>query len=122
MQQPRVTEESSSRTLELAKRLKAAGAKMYGAFWCSHCFEQKQAFGKEAMADFPYVECYPDGYFKVSSSHCCLILCCCRIDDPDSVSNAVEYCLHCISDPLQAWMLRWVCRTSSWQRSAWMPI
>ena len=51
--------------MELAKRLKAAGARMYGAFWCSHCFEQKQAFGKEAMADFPYVECYPDGYYKV---------------------------------------------------------
>lgn len=65
MQQPRVTEDSSNKTLELAKRLKAAGAKMYGAFWCSHCFEQKQAFGKEAMADFPYVECYPDGYYKV---------------------------------------------------------
>ncbi|CAK0783785.1 hypothetical protein CVIRNUC_006985 [Coccomyxa viridis] len=62
--QPRVTEASNSKTIDLAKRLKAAGAKMYGAFWCSHCFEQKQAFGKEAMADFPYVECYPDGYFK----------------------------------------------------------
>lgn len=55
--------------MELAKRLKAAGAKMYGAFWCSHCFEQKQAFGKEAMADFPYVECYPEGYHRVSTSH-----------------------------------------------------
>ena len=65
MQQPRVTEASNSKTVDLAKRLKAAGAKMYGAFWCSHCFEQKQAFGKEAMADFPYVECYPDGYYKV---------------------------------------------------------
>lgn len=68
MQQPRVTEQSSGKTVELAKRLKAAGAKMYGAFWCSHCFEQKQAFGKEAMQDFPYVECYPDGYYKVPSS------------------------------------------------------
>ena len=63
-----MTEESSGRAVELAKRLKAAGARMYGAFWCSHCFEQKQAFGKEAMADFPYVECYPDGYFKVQPS------------------------------------------------------
>ena len=54
--------------MELAKRLKAAGAQMYGAFWCSHCFEQKQAFGKGAMADFPYVECYPDGYYKVPPS------------------------------------------------------
>lgn len=39
---------------------------MYGAFWCSHCFDQKQDFGKEAAADFPYVECYPDGMRPVS--------------------------------------------------------
>ena len=38
---------------------------MYGAFWCSHCFEQKQAFGAEAAHELPYVECYPQGYFKV---------------------------------------------------------
>ncbi|KAI8470427.1 MAG: hypothetical protein J3K34DRAFT_368500 [Monoraphidium minutum] len=35
---------------------------MYGAFWCSHCFDQEQAFGRAAMADFPYVECFPDGW------------------------------------------------------------
>lgn len=64
-QEPRVSEVSTPRSVELAKRLKAAGAKMYGAFWCSHCFEQKQSFGKEAMAELPYVECYPDGYYKV---------------------------------------------------------
>lgn len=38
---------------------------MYGAFWCSHCYDQKQAFGAEAMAAFPYVECYPEGLHKV---------------------------------------------------------
>jgi hypothetical protein len=63
--EPKVTESSSSRAVDLAKRLKEAGAKMYGAFWCSHCYEQKQSFGKEAMADLPYVECYPSGYYKV---------------------------------------------------------
>ena len=35
---------------------------MYGAFWCSHCYEQKLTFGAEAMKEFPYVECYPDGW------------------------------------------------------------
>ena len=35
---------------------------MYGAFWCSHCYEQKQAFGGDAMPAFPYVECFPDGW------------------------------------------------------------
>lgn len=48
----------------MAKRLREAGAKMYGAFWCSHCFSQKEYFGAEAMADFPYVECYPEGFFR----------------------------------------------------------
>lgn len=62
---PAVTAESSSRAVTLAERLHAAGAKMYGAFWCSHCFDQKQAFGKQAMAEFPYVECYPDGWKRV---------------------------------------------------------
>ena len=38
---------------------------MYGAFWCSHCLEQKEEFGQQAMKDFPYVECYPDGFGKV---------------------------------------------------------
>ncbi|KAI8464566.1 MAG: hypothetical protein J3K34DRAFT_474223 [Monoraphidium minutum] len=60
--QPEVTRESSDRAVALAARLRDAGAKMYGAFWCSHCFEQEQAFGKQAMAAFPYVECFPDGW------------------------------------------------------------
>ncbi|KAG0593172.1 hypothetical protein KC19_1G308800 [Ceratodon purpureus] len=59
---PEVTHVSSSREIALAKQLKAIGAKMYGAFWCSHCFEQKQMFGKEAMKYLDYVECYPEGY------------------------------------------------------------
>jgi hypothetical protein len=46
----------------LAAHLGRAGAKMYGAFWCSHCAEQKEAFG--AGAPLPYVECFPDGYRK----------------------------------------------------------
>jgi hypothetical protein len=57
-----VTAESPPGAALLAKKLKQAGAEMYGAFWCSHCFDQKEAFGAEAMADFPYVECYPDGW------------------------------------------------------------
>ena len=35
---------------------------MYGAFWCSHCYDQKQAFGYEAMRSIPYVECDREGY------------------------------------------------------------
>eukprot|EP00798_Chlamydomonas_sp_ICE-L_P020047 gene20047-26763_t len=35
---------------------------MYGAFWCSHCYEQKVTFGEKAMKTFPYVECFPSGW------------------------------------------------------------
>ncbi len=60
--EPPVSSTSSQEAITLAKRLRDAGARMYGAFWCSHCFDQKEAFGREAMAFFPYVECYPDGF------------------------------------------------------------
>lgn len=59
---PIITNDSSDRAVTLARKLEDAGAKMYGAFWCSHCYEQKQTFGKEAMADFPYIECFPEGW------------------------------------------------------------
>ncbi|MCO5561981.1 hypothetical protein L7F22_015607 [Adiantum nelumboides] len=60
--EPQITTSSSSATLSLAKHLQSIGAKMYGAFWCSHCYEQKQMFGREAMKYVDYVECYPEGY------------------------------------------------------------
>jgi hypothetical protein len=39
-----------------AKCLTAKGAKMYGAYWCGHCQNQKAAFG-EAWQYVKYVEC-----------------------------------------------------------------
>jgi|FLOH01.1.fsa_nt_gi parvulin-like peptidyl-prolyl isomerase len=33
-----------------------SGAKMYGAYWCSHCNAQKELFG-DAVEYIPYVEC-----------------------------------------------------------------
>ncbi|KAI5062887.1 hypothetical protein GOP47_0021434 [Adiantum capillus-veneris] len=60
--EPQITTSSSPTTLSLAKYLQSVGAKMYGAFWCSHCYEQKQMFGREAMKYLDYVECYPEGY------------------------------------------------------------
>jgi hypothetical protein len=51
----------------LAARLREAGANMYGAFWCTHCYDQKQEFGQQAMAEFPYVECFPQGWKKVGA-------------------------------------------------------
>ncbi len=47
--------------IELAKHLTAVGATMYGAFWCPHCYDQKQVLGKEAVQEITYVECDPRG-------------------------------------------------------------
>lgn len=43
--------------LALADHLKQVGAKMYGAWWCPHCEEQKLLLGKEAFSRINYVEC-----------------------------------------------------------------
>jgi uncharacterized membrane protein len=56
-----ITTTSGEAEIALAKHLTAIGAKEYGAFWCPHCFEQKQLFGKEAFAEINYVECDPNG-------------------------------------------------------------
>jgi hypothetical protein len=72
--QPAVTTSSPPGALELARKLRDGGARMYGAFWCSHCYDQKQAFGAEAMVAFPYVECYPDGLHKVGLAYLCSLL------------------------------------------------
>lgn len=39
-----------------AKCLGDKGAKMYGAFWCPHCADQKERFGP-SFQFAPYVEC-----------------------------------------------------------------
>jgi len=46
---------------EFAKCLTDNGAKMYGAFWCSHCQSQKKSFG-DSFKHINYIECStPDG-------------------------------------------------------------
>ncbi|KAJ4913982.1 Thiol-disulfide oxidoreductase LTO1 [Raphanus sativus] len=59
-----ITTSSSPYAIALAKHLNSIGAKMYGAFWCSHCLEQKEMFGREAAKLLNYVECFPQGYKK----------------------------------------------------------
>ncbi|MGL5510471.1 MAG: vitamin K epoxide reductase family protein [Microcoleaceae cyanobacterium] len=56
-----ITTTSGPAEIALAKHLKQIGAKEYGAFWCPHCHDQKQLFGKEAFAQIDYVECDPKG-------------------------------------------------------------
>ena len=58
---PAVTTESSAAAVALADHLTASGAVMYSAYWCPHCHEQKELFGKEASQALKVVECAPDG-------------------------------------------------------------
>jgi hypothetical protein len=56
--------------IALAQALTKAGAKMYGAFWCSHCQDQKAEFGS-AFKDVTYVECAPDKANPYKQSSAC---------------------------------------------------
>ena len=52
---------STPSTVALAETLTASGAVMYSAYWCPHCHEQKELFGKQAAAKLRVVECAADG-------------------------------------------------------------
>lgn len=56
-----ITSVSGAAEIALAEHLKATGAKMYGAFWCPHCYEQKQLLGKKAVEEMTYIECAAEG-------------------------------------------------------------
>mmetsp|Transcript_38758 Transcript_38758/g.47225 ORF Transcript_38758/g.47225 Transcript_38758/m.47225 type:complete len:218 (-) Transcript_38758:145-798(-) len=59
---PAITTDSTEQSLVVAKSLSDLNARMYGAFWCSHCYDQKQAFGKEAFQKYiSYIECDKEG-------------------------------------------------------------
>jgi hypothetical protein len=47
---------SNHRYDEFAKCLASKQAKMYGLYWCPHCLEQKEMFGK-SFQYVPYTEC-----------------------------------------------------------------
>jgi len=46
----------NSRMDAFAQCLGTKGAKMYGAYWCPHCADQKERFGS-SLQYAPYVEC-----------------------------------------------------------------
>ena len=52
---------SGSAEIEFAEYLAANDIKFYGAFWCSHCKEQKALFGAVAASKLLYVECDKNG-------------------------------------------------------------
>ncbi len=61
---PPITQDSSSGGLvpseQLAKCLSEKGARMYGAYWCPHCADQKNVFG-DSFQYIKYTECDPKG-------------------------------------------------------------
>ncbi|MFZ4640335.1 MAG: vitamin K epoxide reductase family protein [Nodosilinea sp.] len=58
---PPISTTSGPAEIALAQHLKDKGISMYGAWWCPHCHEQKEAFGAEAVKIIPYIECGEDG-------------------------------------------------------------
>jgi protein-disulfide isomerase len=58
---PPVTTSSGAAELALVEHLNQVGAREYGAYWCPHCHQQKQLFGKEAGKKINYIECDPKG-------------------------------------------------------------
>ncbi|MGA7514953.1 MAG: hypothetical protein WBW46_18805 [Candidatus Sulfotelmatobacter sp.] len=49
-----------------AKCLASKQVKMYGLYWCPHCIEQKEMFGK-AFQYVPYVECAVKGSHDITA-------------------------------------------------------
>ncbi len=67
---PPIVNTSGPAEIELAKHLTASGAKMYEAYWCPHCHEQKELFGQQASSFLTHIECAKDG--KNSQTDRCL--------------------------------------------------
>ena len=58
---PLVERSSSPDAIALADHLTAKGVAVYTAYWCPHCHEQKELFGREATRRLKVIECAPDG-------------------------------------------------------------
>jgi uncharacterized membrane protein len=65
--EPPAVEDLTARAL--AVHLTQSGAKMYGAYWCPHCQEQKALFGA-AASRLPYVECSSGGQGSPQTEEC----------------------------------------------------
>ena len=52
-----------------ARCLSSRGVKMYGAYWCPHCQDQKQKFAA-SFEYVPYVECGVKGDSRAQSQAC----------------------------------------------------
>jgi protein-disulfide isomerase len=54
---PTVTTSSSANAIAFAKHLRKTGVKLYTAFWCPHCYNQKERFGQDAVKQLEVIEC-----------------------------------------------------------------
>jgi len=52
-----------------AQCLTDKGVKMYGAYWCPHCKDQKEAFG-DSFSKVNYIECATTGSPNVMTQAC----------------------------------------------------
>ncbi|BAT55032.1 vitamin K epoxide reductase [Nostoc sp. NIES-3756] len=52
---------STGAEIGLAQHLQKVNAKLYGAYWCSHCYEQVYLFGQQAFKLINRIECAPEG-------------------------------------------------------------
>ena len=59
---PAVIAISSPEKIKLAEHLTQEGVVMYNAYWCPHCHDQKELFGKVAAEKLNLVECAKDGF------------------------------------------------------------
>ena len=58
---PVVQSASNKDKISLAEHLTKSGAVQYSAYWCPHCHDQKEMFGKEASLKLKVIECATDG-------------------------------------------------------------
>ena len=58
---PPIANVSGPAEMALARHLTETGAKIYTAYTCPHCHEQKELFGKEAVSLINNIECNPKG-------------------------------------------------------------
>jgi len=58
---PVVKTVSSKEKINFAKFLSDNNIVMYSAYWCPHCHDQKELFGKKAVEELIIVECAKDG-------------------------------------------------------------
>ena len=58
---PLIRNKSSIEKIRFAKFLNEKQIVMYSAYWCPHCHDQKELFGKEAVEELTIIECAKDG-------------------------------------------------------------